>query len=129
MDAALGALSRFGLGARIGKGAAISDLRGWLEAQLRRGNALLTDSSLPTGEDVAAATRARKEARSNRDQAAVAQARRGFQALLTAERRAVFGRRVVTDTPFVERLVAFWSNHLCVSVAGKQSVVPLAGFY
>ena len=31
--------------------------------------------------------------------------------------------------PFVERLVAFWSNHLCVSVGAKVLVAPLAGSY
>jgi uncharacterized protein (DUF1800 family) len=37
--------------------------------------------------------------------------------------------RVHTQTPFVERLVAFWSNHLCISVASKQVLAPLAGWY
>jgi uncharacterized protein (DUF1800 family) len=36
---------------------------------------------------------------------------------------------VHTDAPFAERLVAFWSNHLCVSTAGKVQVAPLAGSY
>ena len=34
-----------------------------------------------------------------------------------------------TDRPFVERLVAFWSNHLCISVGAKVLVAPLAGSY
>ncbi|WFL78882.1 DUF1800 domain-containing protein [Altererythrobacter arenosus] len=33
-----------------------------------------------------------------------------------------------SDTPFVERLVHFWANHLAVS-ADKQPVVPLVGNY
>jgi uncharacterized protein (DUF1800 family) len=37
--------------------------------------------------------------------------------------------RVQSDTPFVERLVAFWSNHLCVSVVAKPQVAMLAGHY
>ena len=37
--------------------------------------------------------------------------------------------RVITERPFVERLVAFWSNHLCVSMGAKVLVVPLAGGY
>jgi uncharacterized protein (DUF1800 family) len=37
--------------------------------------------------------------------------------------------RVASDTPFVERLVAFWSNHLCVSVAASRQVAALAGHY
>ena len=38
-------------------------------------------------------------------------------------------RRVTSDRPFLERLVAFWSNHLCVSTAAKVLVAPLAGSY
>ena len=37
--------------------------------------------------------------------------------------------RVGTERPFVERLVAFWSNHLCVSAGAKILVAPLAGSY
>ena len=36
---------------------------------------------------------------------------------------------MTTDRPFVERLVAFWSNHLCISVGAKILVAPLAGSY
>jgi uncharacterized protein (DUF1800 family) len=36
---------------------------------------------------------------------------------------------VTSDRPFVERLVAFWSNHLCVSTGAKILVAPLAGSY
>ncbi len=38
-------------------------------------------------------------------------------------------QRVTSDRPFVERLVAFWSNHLCVSTGAKVLVAPLAGSY
>ncbi len=31
--------------------------------------------------------------------------------------------------PFAERLVAFWSNHLCVSVPAKPQIAALAGLY
>ena len=31
----------------------------------------------------------------------------------------------MSERPFVERLVAFWSNHLCVSAAAKVLVAPL----
>ena len=36
---------------------------------------------------------------------------------------------MTTERPFVERLVAFWSNHLCVSVGAKILVAPFAGSY
>ena len=57
------------------------------------------------------------------------QARRALVGIAAAESRAALTERVTTDRPFVERLVAFWSNHLCVSVGAKVLVAPLAGSY
>ena len=57
------------------------------------------------------------------------QARRRLIEIAAAESRAALTERVTTDRPFVERLVAFWSNHLCVSVGAKVLVAPLAGSY
>ena len=48
---------------------------------------------------------------------------------MAAESRAALTERVTTERPFVERLVAFWSNHLCVSVGAKILVAPFAGSY
>jgi uncharacterized protein (DUF1800 family) len=129
VDSALRALNRFGLGARIGERAGLSDPRGWLEEQLRPENALLSGGRLPTHADAADATRRVQEAQRSKDQDEVRGARRALRGILTEEERASLGQRVTTDAPFVERLVAFWSNHLCVSVAAKQPVVPLAGLY
>jgi len=47
----------------------------------------------------------------------------------TREMSAVLSERVTTERPFVERLVAFWSNHLCVSTAADVSVFAFAGRY
>ena len=41
----------------------------------------------------------------------------------------LFQQRIATSTPFLERLVAFWSNHLCVSAQAKPQVLSLAGHY
>ena len=57
------------------------------------------------------------------------QARRALVGIAAAESRAALTERVTTDRPFVERLVAFWSNHLCISVGAKILVAPLAGSY
>ena len=57
------------------------------------------------------------------------QARRALVGIAAAESRATVMERVTTDRPFVERLVAFWSNHLCISVGAKILVAPLAGSY
>jgi uncharacterized protein (DUF1800 family) len=56
-------------------------------------------------------------------------ARRALVAIAAAESRAALMERTMSERPFVERLVAFWSNHLCVSVAAKVLVAPLAGSY
>ncbi len=50
-------------------------------------------------------------------------------AIAAAESRAALTERITTARPFVERLVAFWSNHLCVSIGAKILVAPLAGSY
>jgi uncharacterized protein (DUF1800 family) len=57
------------------------------------------------------------------------QARRRLIEIAGAEALTSLEMRVTTERPFVERLVAFWSNHLCVSTAAKVLVVPLAGSY
>jgi uncharacterized protein (DUF1800 family) len=55
--------------------------------------------------------------------------RRRLVEIASVEARAALESRVRSDRSFVERLVAFWSNHLCVSVAAKVLVAPLAGSY
>jgi uncharacterized protein (DUF1800 family) len=56
-------------------------------------------------------------------------ARRRLRDIAESEARAALTTRVTSDRPFVERLVAFWSNHLCVSMAANVLVVPFAGSY
>ena len=57
------------------------------------------------------------------------QARRALVEIGAQESVAALTARVTTERPFVERLVAFWSNHLCVSTGAKVLVAPLAGSY
>ena len=57
------------------------------------------------------------------------QARRRVVEMSQPEVHAALTARVTTERPFVERLVAFWSNHLCVSTGAKILVAPLAGSY
>ncbi len=140
----LRALNRFGLGARIGEAEHIDDPRGWLEDQIAGRDAGATSGDPPvTAAEIGAALEARNELvsrvlpqtrnvpQSNQDMQAVVQ--RTQQALREIGRREIewaLGERVRTPRPFVERLVAFWSNHLCVSVAAKPlQVGPLAGLY
>lgn len=55
--------------------------------------------------------------------------RRALRQVALAEAQSALSLRVATARPFVERLVAFWSDHLCVSAAAKITVAPLAGRY
>jgi uncharacterized protein (DUF1800 family) len=128
MDAALRALNRFGLGARTGERRRINDPRAWLRAQLGGGAPAI--GAPPAGAPAALgdAIRAfRGPARQTPEQRQ--QLRRKLVEIASQESVAALTARVTTDRPFVERLVAFWSNHLCVSTAAKVLVAPLAGSY
>ena len=128
MNATLRALNRFGLGARPGEQSRIPDPRSWLREQLGQGPPALPapDSASPT--EIADALRALRMAGPG-DQGARQQARQRIARIIAAEHGAALTQRVTSERPFVERLVAFWSNHLCVSAAAKLLVAPLAGSY
>ena len=51
------------------------------------------------------------------------------QKIFRAEARARFEKAVSADAGFVERLVHFWSNHFCVSVAKSNLVRVTAGAF
>jgi uncharacterized protein (DUF1800 family) len=57
------------------------------------------------------------------------EARRRLLALAADEAQTALEARISSERPFVERLVVFWSNHLCVSAGAKILVAPLAGSY
>ena len=127
MDNTLRALNRFGLGARIGERGAIDAPRDWLRAQLRgrhRG-----PSGGATLEEIGALLSEFQQAQRARDQERLAGLRLELRELQTREATAMLTARVQSDTPFVERLVAFWSNHLCVSTPSRRQVAALAGHY
>ena len=128
MDATIRALNRFGLGARRGERQAVLEPRGWLRAQLEGGPPAL---AAPDGASPGAIGDAVRGLRmlgqgSERERR---EARQRLAAIAATETRAAVGARIASDRPFVERLVAFWSNHLCVSAGGKVLVAPLAGSY
>lgn len=127
MDLVLRALNRFGLGASIGERSRIRDGRGWVLAQLEAGPPVLAAGA--DAAEASTALRALRQAQGSRDPAAVAEARRSLMSLATADMTAVLERRLTTEQAFLERLVAFWSNHLCISTAAKGVVAPLAGLY
>ncbi len=122
-DAALRALNRFGLGARVAERARIGDPRGWLRAQLQG-----APPEMPAPADIATALRTARMSAVNSEEVRQ-QARRRLVGIASDESRAALTHRVASERPFVERLVAFWSNHLCVSARATRLVAPLAGDY
>ena len=128
MDGTLRALNRFGLGARRGERQRIGDGRNWLRGQLDGGAPALAP---PPGVTPAAIGEALRSVRmaGQGDEQQRRDARRRVVEMATAEVHAALTARVTSDRPFVERLVAFWSNHLCVSTGSKILVAPLAGSY
>ena len=132
MQPTLRALNGFGLGARPGEKRQVEDPRGWLRAQLQGQSPLLRAPAEASPAAIAEALRAFRPAAPadpQQRQEMRRDARQRLVAIATAESHGALAARVTTDRPFVERLVAFWSNHLCVSTGAKILVAPLAGSY
>jgi uncharacterized protein (DUF1800 family) len=127
MNVTLRALNRFGMGARRGERHRVSDARGWLKAQLDSGIPPLHPTET-TPAAIADALRALRMP-GQRDEQERRDARRRLVELAAGQARAALETRITSEQPFVERLVAFWSNHLCVSAGAKILVAPLAGSY
>jgi uncharacterized protein (DUF1800 family) len=138
------ALNRFGLGARPDD-AAPADPKKWLLSQFDRYEphppafAALPDAAALAADyfaDMAMVAQARKDAKAAdadpKKDAATKAARQDVQAKVRDAYRAATNARLAnaltTDTPFVERLVHFWSNHFAIS-ADKQEVTIFAGAY
>jgi uncharacterized protein (DUF1800 family) len=133
MNSTLRALNGFGLGARPGERDRVREPKAWLRAQLSSGAPTLPPPAQATPDAINEAVRSFRAAAQGRDDQqrrdARQTARRRLVAIGAAEADAALTARVTTERPFVERLVAFWSNHLCVSTGGKILVAPLAGSY
>jgi uncharacterized protein (DUF1800 family) len=128
MDATLRALNGFGLGARVGERQQLRDPKEWLRAQLDGDGPLLAPPTQASPDRLADALGAFRTGR-QAGRMARQEARRALAGIAAAEGRAALSQRVLSERPFVERLVAFWSNHLCVSSGAKVIVAPLAGSY
>jgi uncharacterized protein (DUF1800 family) len=144
-NAVTAAVNRFGLGAKPGDLAGAHDPRAWLETQLARGpDGAQFLAGLPTSIDYlrdeiqlfAIRREFKQGGRGRRDfltgkmpgppgdtKAAAAALKQALQPYRQEQRKdllAEFSARIRiatgTATPFVERLVRFWSNHFAVSV-------------
>lgn len=129
------AVNRFGLGARPGELAAADDPRGWLQAQLRARHDPAPFAGLP--DSLAILERQyrflfeRRQMRPGRDDATAKPPAQAASAAEMPERTALqqairrdaaddlslrYRIAASTATPFVERLVRFWSNHFAISI-------------
>ena len=113
------AATRFGFAARPGELAAITrDPRGWVLQQLKQPLRPL-DAALPASSEMVAATfTVLRDKRDPADRKEYAQRVRG---IYLAEIEARVRAAAMTDTPLLERLTHFWSNHFTVS--GLRPVV------
>jgi uncharacterized protein (DUF1800 family) len=141
IDAAIAA-NRFGLGARPGDLQAIGgDARGWLRAQIASGPPLIETAGLQSTQQILSGAepilRERREARRARADAAPGQAAvadlgmrlpQYLRPIYLDDARARLHAALMSERPFVERLVHFWSNHFAVSV-DKQAVLGIAGSF
>jgi uncharacterized protein (DUF1800 family) len=133
------AVLRFGLGAKPGDlAAAAGDPRGWLKSQVKGAVPLATVTPLAPSDQIFAGLVAAREERQKLKQAHLsvptgADAKVAFNAVREAYqphyRAQVLARAqsaALTQAPFAERLVHFWTNHFAVS-ADKGVVFGLAG--
>ena len=129
MNSTLRALNRFGLGARVGEKEGIGDPRNWLKSQLDPARTGIEATDLPSLEEVGSALRQSRQSQNTSDEETRRKGRQGLQQIAGREISGALQQRIATNTPFLERLVAFWSNHLCVSAQAKSQVLSLAGHY
>jgi uncharacterized protein (DUF1800 family) len=127
------ALNRFGLGARPDE-TLPADPAGWLLSQLERHEALppawasqprsIVGMQAIADNQAAARRLPDAQARQAAQQAYLRAARERYLGALGARMQSALD----TPTPFVERLVHFWSNHFAISV-DKAVVLGLAGAF
>lgn len=155
---ALVACNRFGYGARPGDLAeAARDPRGFVRSELRRATPARVGADLPnTAEALTELFADQERVKAERERTAAVQAQMGNpqavpststapapggdakpkppeppleQKIFRAEAMARLKAQVEADVGFVERLVAFWSNHFAVSVAKGQFIRVTAGSF
>ena len=132
---ALIALNRFGLGAMPGEISSVSqDPKQWLLSQIGPADqpAPIDGQPFKDGATLVKDLQALRQERRQMRQAGDTKDLRAFgmqqRQVLNAEMAARFRQGFVSDRPFAERLVWFWSNHFTISVQNPQ-VASLAGAY
>ncbi len=133
MSAMAIAVNRFGLGVSTNSDPISNDAKKWLTAQFDQYQAVPNAwaNQRKTSAIIADLAQYQMQTRntSNNDQESVKRAfRRNVRDDYLAAVNARTENALTTPTPFVERLVHFWSNHFAVSVQ-KPAVTDLAGAF
>jgi len=132
LPTSLRALVRLGFGGRRGD-EPLRDPRGWALAQVSEAPPLRPAPLMASDHDLQVALGRYREAVRVRNpserRARVLESRRELIRIQTAESVSSLGARIVGTNGYAERLVAFWSNHLCVAAPAGRLVGPLAGSY
>lgn len=118
LDAAI-ALSRFGLGAKVGDLQKIGDARAALKAQLKRTSWPATPKGLPSSAEYLAGVK--KAGKDLTDQEKIDYAKRAYSNYY-AEVAYRTAAAITHDDSFRERLVWFWSNHFTVAASNIQAI-------
>src|ERR1700723_4010975 len=131
------AVLRFGLGAKPGDLAAASaEPRAWLLSQIQGPVPLAVNSPLAPSDQIFAGLIQARDERQKMKQASATESpdakvafnaiREAYQPHYRAQVLARAQSAALTERPFAERLVHFWSNHFAVS-ADKGAIFGLAG--
>jgi len=122
LRAAAIAANRFGFGAKQGELNTIaSDPRGWLKQQLVPGTS--APGGRPSSAQLATFLQARQEKKDDVELAKMFQKELREDFKNQAVQRSLWAAD--SQTPFLERLVQFWSNHFTVSIQ-RPIVIPVA---
>src|SRR5579871_1991109 len=110
------AANRFGLGAKPGEiDSASSNPKAWLLGQLRRDDTADSFSALPKTGELVQDLLKRGQAVQAMDREAIRNFVMDARQTYLQEMAVRFRHGFITDAPFRERLVRFWSNHFVVS--------------
>jgi uncharacterized protein (DUF1800 family) len=105
----------------------LGDAKAWLRTQVTGGPPLAADIVQP--DEITEALTLLRSAQRSRDEARLKTAQQAIGSIRAREMDEMLRLRVASEQPYLERLVAFWSNHLCVSLSASRQVVALAGHY
>jgi uncharacterized protein (DUF1800 family) len=139
MDESIIAAARFGFGAGPSRSVPQQDPRGWVRSQLYRPLWPAAFTGLPGSAETLVEIETYRRQR-QRDAKMVGDADPGVRkAMEDVERKklrdayvrevgARYQAAIASETPFIERLLAFWSNHFTVSGV-RPEVRPMAGAF